>query len=257
MRASWPATLSIQGNQCGGRRRAKVISGNQPAQGHQRRAKPHKEGVIRQRRRVRRRSGEKKVSQLRRHIRPNAERLVDPAKDLGGPVHIGGAELHALGQGLQADGLDLLVPGLLGLQAQQRQEVGQGVVGGVGHGLVLGAVEVVHQVGEEHQQQRPEHHLDCVGRPVEVPDAGSASRHEARAWCRPRRAGTCHSGRVLHRHAGRQAGRHACMHACMHACTHARMHACTHARMHAYTFARMHACTQCTHAYNQQPCDGK
>ena len=64
--------------------------------------------------------------------------------------------------------------GRLGLQAQERQEVGQGEVGGVRDGLVLGAIEVVHVVAEEQ-------HLDGARRPEVEPKGGPARSQKERA----------------------------------------------------------------------------
>ena len=65
-------------------------------------------------------------------------------------------------------------------------------------GLILGAVEVVHVVAEEHQQQRPEYHLDGVGRPVKIPDAcGGSKAHgevEPKGGCHPPTGERCGNG---------------------------------------------------------------
>ena len=61
--------------------------------------------------------------------------------------------------------------GGLGLEAEGGEELGHGVVGGLGGVVVLGAIEVVDKVAQENEEERPHEHLDGVGCPVEVPDA--------------------------------------------------------------------------------------
>ena len=57
------------------------------------------------------------------------------------------------------------------LEAEKGEEVGDGVVGGLGRVIGVHAVKVVDEVAQENQEERPEDHLHGVGCPIEVPHA--------------------------------------------------------------------------------------
>ena len=87
----------------------------------------------------------------------------------------------ALGRGLRLGGLRL--------EPEEGEEVGDGVVGGVGRVPRVNAVEVVDEVAQQHQKKGAQEHLYGVRGSVKVPDA--SGRAEAHGEMEPERNARC------------------------------------------------------------------
>ena len=114
----------------------------------------------------------------------SGQRVVDLPKDLFRPL-CRGRELDALRSDRQLHPLNHVALGWglclggLRLKPEEGEEVGDGVVGGVGDVPRVHAVEVVDEVAQQHQDKGAQEHLHGVRGSVKVPDARMAKWNQS------------------------------------------------------------------------------